>query len=544
MQPGRDLTVAARRSLYYAQKRLAKRGVRTDRERLDLQIAAHCLRQRGLREVAVLLQTAAGEPEATSFGQSCFRLAGASQAMVEAAEAFDRARLKATTFAQAPGLLWGCVLVDSERARPLVEEHLLEAIRAVSASGRLAQLTLLADLIDHEESLAEGRARMTALPRFDPATNLLRATVESTGFAYDPSVAAALAIMSGADSATLLPDRRIDRSITRPTPALAGPDIGLVPALLDLLTPPDLDGWPLELTDDMYELRVSDVLNRWLEALVGIAAEVGAPLVQLMPWPAGFDSALSIRFDVDRPASPTQVARLLHTMSEELGAIPATWYCIPGLDHEARALPVLQQANQELGVHCREPEEARAGMGITCHSAPTSRYWLGARHLAEAERRGADHAELLTALLDVPGPVWLATEKRATKTLATPLLFPLEGSTADSDLSFFNARIDHFRSLLGRGGHAIISTHNDIEPSLLAEVLKRERAEGMWIATVGDVVRRIRELRTPGTVVFTGRGLRSSVPIKDVVIRTHLPSGRVDFSCDLSPNADTALGMF
>jgi hypothetical protein len=104
----------------------------------------------------------------------------------------------------------------------------------------------------------------------------------------------------------------------------------------------------------------------------------------------------------------------------------------------------------------------------------------------------------------------------------------LEGSTADQNLTYFDRLIDEFRSSLAQGRHVIISSHPDLEQSLLIDLLNREDMSAVWFASVDEVVSRCQAVLGSGAVnsVLQASGedsLCSTHDIADLVVEVHYP---------------------
>ena len=147
-----------------------------------------------------------------------------------------------------------------------------------------------------------------------------------------------------------------------------------------------------------------------------------------------------------------------------------------------------------------------AGCGVTHHSASGSEYWRGRTTIEALEAGGADFGEMLAGQLSRPRPAWIGDHDagRPTSIWLTPIHFPLEGSTDDGDLTYFDRRLDEFRRLLADGGHVIVGSHPDLNQDLLRQLLDREDLADAWCAPVGMVVQRCRQLMSCGAVSVVG----------------------------------------
>lgn len=546
--PGeRDVAYLSSRALYYATKRLTKRGLRSNAERLDLRIAVHALRSAGLPLVAARLTDSAEvapDPSPTDFSHQCLVWATAGQAMVDAVRQGQLERLRADTFAQAPSLLWRIHLDGSAPEWFRGASMLQDALQRANASARLAQLGLLGVVCGDLDAGWAAVATLLDDEHMSDEATLPRSSPGASGFAYDASVAALFAWAARARGST---DSQLSAQATRRQPhsslsiELPAWEQPLGSIFQERITPPELDGHPIELTDDRYDERIGDVIVAWRDCFATVAEMAEIPLLQVHPWPPGHDSALSVRVDIDRPATPAQVVGLLSAMRGSVGAAPGSWYAIPGWGHESAIRRLLLEEGQEMGLHVLHPRQASQGVGLTCHSAPTSQYWLGSEHVAAAEDARADHVEHLTSLLDVPGPLLDVRHRRPTRTYATPLHFPLEASTADQDLTFFDQRRGRFDELLQRGGHVIIGTHNDVDPGLLSDVLDTLPGVAPWCVPVGSAVARLRALRAPGAITGDSTSIANRAGIGPVACTVRWPDGDTAF-LDLEDDRSAHLG--
>ena len=89
---------------------------------------------------------------------------------------------------------------------------------------------------------------------------------------------------------------------------------------------------------------------------------------------------------------------------------------------------------------------------------------------------------------------------RRTNLHLLPLHFPLEGSTIDTDLSYFDRRAVECNRLLAQGGHVIVGTHPDLPTALLERLFEQEPFSQYWPATVAEVVDRVARVRAPGAI--------------------------------------------
>jgi len=117
-----------------------------------------------------------------------------------------------------------------------------------------------------------------------------------------------------------------------------------------------------------------------------------------------------------------------------------------------------------------------------------------------------------------------------------PIHFPLDGSTNYSDLSYFDNLRSEFRNLLQCGGHAIIGSHPDLNQNLLIDLIRREDLKNVWFNTIGNVVKRCRDIMSYGNIQLIESSkdrvfLRSKKYIKDLQVESWTPDDRKKSFC-------------
>ena len=276
---------------------------------------------------------------------------------------------------------------------------------------------------------------------------------------------------------------------------------------LKLHTAPSLRGHHHVLTDDIYDGSIISLEKIWRNLFTRILHDKKKPVVRLLPWPAPLKAAFSIRYDIDREVKTKRFIELVGMQSELANASFGSWY----LKHEQTKLwqrfsTLCELYYQEEAKHIEKKEETVEFKGVTHHSAPTSSYWEGDATVNNLSLLGASYGEFLASELPTPRralpsqpgtnpkPQTQKPEDQATHMILTALHFPLEGGTNDSDLTYFNQRIDSFRNRLSNGGHVIVGTHPDLNQELFRELFKSEDFSKVWFATVDDVVKRSKSI--------------------------------------------------
>ena len=256
--------------------------------------------------------------------------------------------------------------------------------------------------------------------------------------------------------------------------------------------------------------------------------ERGQPFVRLLPWPAPYRAAFSLRYDVDRPISVRRASDLLACQRRHFGAPAGSWYYLHYDQNREKAAKVLARSFQDVGTHARAPEDIRPGDGVTHHSAPSSGYWAGDCTVRSLEEKEARYVEFLAGQSLYPRPIWDGGQRRVFEVWATPLHFPLEGSTADRTLRYFEGFLAAFRLQRARGGHLIVGSHPDLRHQLLARLIRREGLDGLWMCTVADAVDRCRKVYEAGRISQADVGssfvsLQSSAHVADLQMDIWLP---------------------
>lgn len=264
--------------------------------------------------------------------------------------------------------------------------------------------------------------------------------------------------------------------------------------------PPDMQ---FVLESSAYLSDIGWLEAQWLEVFRLIQFSRGMKLIRLRPWPSGYTAAVSIRYDVDRPVSAERITELVRLQARYANSPCASWYFFAQDTALERQSSLLQRHWQERGIHALKCADSRSGLGVTHHSAPTSEYWQGSRTVAALAASGASYGEFLAAGLGTPRPAWVPDADANVALQAfwvTPLHFPLEGSTHDTTLAYFDRLLSQFHERLQSGGHAIIGSHPDLNQDILVELLKRERRPNLWFATIDEVVSRCRQVMEYGQV--------------------------------------------
>ncbi len=594
---GDPLRATAELSMYYALKRLSKRArLLSEDERLSTWIAAWFLQRQqdaaalelcsGMVGAAVSAlpdgeSAERGLAQALSFpGQGEDRDSLLSRIIPELAKVSEIVRSKARregdrgysarTFLQCPELLIGLWIDDRKQALQF-KDDLLQICGQGRQASRLACLGLACQLLEAPEAAACALRRLTDPSEFwDEEAFSVRSALGLASYCYSPLLAVFLTIgvrhgdpdfaPAGFPPPTLEFGRPIALEAFRsPADATeednwtvrAGAAQGrlvdeqagrisrsLLESWLAWLTVPDLQGRPLELRRECYRPAALRWERIWLALFRRLLHSCGSSLLQASPWPGAKRAAISLRYDIDRVTSLGQLQDIVDLQAEFLEGPAATWFALSGTSQGDRLVSALERSFQEIAVHALRCSDTVPGRGVTCHSGPTSQYWRGMETIAGFERGGASYAEMLAGQGSVARPGWIEQggEGRPTGIWLVPIHYPLEGSTEDCGLEYFDILGEEFRDLLECGGHAIVGSHPDLDQEPMRRLLKRERLEDVWAAPIGEVVQRCRDVLDYGNIRVVRRAdgslcLLSRRTLADLQLVVHPPAGEARRIC-------------
>ena len=419
----------------------------------------------------------------------------------------------------------GAVIRDIQEYKTLAHELLTRA----NTGHRLVAIGLCAILLQEENLIKAVQAQLAGAEWRTDRVAFPHAVPAERRFAYSPLVAAwrflearredrLFSLPEGAGGVRKhsmhLPWRRL------PNGQLVDPiSLRISRSLIDnwlvLHTAPCPVGTQYKLTWRAYRSTIQSLELIWFDIFKAIQNNLRRP--RLRPWPAGCTSAVSLRYDVDRAVTTERIEAIAATQRRHAGAPFASWYyfaddrCLMSQSRE------LNRLGQEIGVHVETADVAKPGLGVTHHSAPTSDYWRGDATNAALERAGAAYCEFLAAQIPTPRPAWIVAPNGSGHLSAmwtTPIYFPLEGSTSDSGLEYFDRLVDEFRRTISNGGHAIVGSHPDLDQVPFIELLSREDFSRTWFAPIGQVIDRCRRVLGYGEVVTVGDARDGEIALK------------------------------
>ncbi len=262
---------------------------------------------------------------------------------------------------------------------------------------------------------------------------------------------------------------------------------------------PDTENGHFYLKDWNYHRPCQALEAVWRELFADALNRNGLPAIRIKPWPSGYDWAISIRYDVDRAMFSNAVANIIRIQKEQLNAGCGSWYFLENVAHNAKTAGMLRGWNQEHAHHARHRNEKAAHhKGVTAHSAADSEYWCGGHTISGLEISGALYGEAMLSGFPLPRPGWLGD--KITDIWLTPLHYPLEGSTKETTVDYFDQRLASFRQQIASGGLVIIGSHPDCNQDILDEVLERENLEKVWAVPVVQAVERVKALYSVGNI--------------------------------------------
>lgn len=353
-----------------------------------------------------------------------------------------------------------------------------------------------------------------------PATSFPRMTRDASSFAYSPLALLWLYLTfirgnpekSPNETPIYLEKISSEGSLSPPPNFYAGSSQGISHSAWKLWRSlhqmPSIQGRQILLTSESYSALLHDLQDYWLDVFRSIQHQKERVFCFAAPWPNKKKSALSLRFDVDRYLTEEHVRNVISVQRRRLPATSGSWYFSPNDPSTEKWKVVLEYYGQEVGIHALKAKDAQTGIGITHHSAPSSEYWQGDVTMQSLNQNGALYGEFLGNLVPIPRPMLIEAEtgeRVRSQTFFTGPGFPLEGSTADTNLDYFDRLIHRFHEQLGRGGHAVIITHPDLNMNLLDDLLQREHLENVWISSTKEIVSRVGEIMNYGVLLSATR---------------------------------------
>jgi hypothetical protein len=238
------------------------------------------------------------------------------------------------------------------------------------------------------------------------------------------------------------------------------------------------------------------------EALIDIAGDLlpaGAISPQASRWPEGFDSALTVRHDYDRPIGDDALDAVL-ALHRELGT-RATWFFLVR-NVVRRQIDAIRHAGHEIawhanpsGPHAYAAEEqafttavGARPLGMTAHGGRGSQGYLGHHQFVHGERAGHLYGEMLGQVNHLPHASVSLEEGYPTP---GPLVVPPVHNSLDAGMKpeahYLETLLEDLPLQLRRGAHVVIMNHPDIHVPQLRDLLQALVSQRCWRATMAEV---------------------------------------------------------
>jgi hypothetical protein len=245
-----------------------------------------------------------------------------------------------------------------------------------------------------------------------------------------------------------------------------------------------------------------DLLSERFVSLVvdhGVGAGAPHPL-KIERWPKGYSSAFTVRHDYDRKADPSQIQKLLRhydmlAVRASIGFLPyfldkQIIEAFEGGGHEIQghiASPSqteLREDLQRLRIVSRQPVS-----GVTIHGGPKGIGFRGQNHFEWFDDSGLTYCETFGIRDTIPVPICRLYEDipDCSRMIATPGHLSLDGSTAPGDHRLDALMLSVPKSL-SRGNYTIVMNHPDVHHEQLCALLSGIALDGIWCATMSEIV--------------------------------------------------------
>lgn len=248
----------------------------------------------------------------------------------------------------------------------------------------------------------------------------------------------------------------------------------------------------------------SDTADLWLAGLVEESAlAAGIRLSRRNPWPQGTRSALTVRFDHDRPISTKSLEELLSLLDAH--GLKASWGFLARLSDPA-TMDAVSHRGHEIVLHSEAGSRAQLHdelrhfrarghdvRGVTAHGGIGSAGHLGQRLHEWAAAEGLEHADTLSRDSHLPHPALAVTDTGITE---LPLYLPPWHQSLDTgtrpEAHALTSMLSDIPLALDRGGLVTIMNHPDIHREQLQSLLESLDLSGVWRASHRDAVRCVR----------------------------------------------------
>ena len=410
---------------------------------------------------------------------------------------------------------------SSKHDREGLVSILKEAIGAATKTHQIASFSLSAYFI-HEDDLFVYAEKRLKEEFSDNQTDYYKSAITSTAYCYEPSLAAFLILLARQEDPGFIPQCSIDDETNLSWTGFLNviddfyfenskSRIGFVDFENYKIDRSVFENWialgkapeqikvfQYELTDANYSRVLNSLEAVWLEIFKRIFRSIELSLLIVKPWPYPYHSALSLRYDIDRPLNSKQITEIIDLQKKYFNRACASWYFFSKDSIDTPLRRRLKNNLQELAIHIADSTDpAVQGVGVTSHSAPDSEYWLGSETITNCFEQGAKYVEMLSAQCSVPRRYYLNDNDSI---WITPIHFPMEGQVNNTGLNYFDLRLEDFHNAIKNGGHIILGSHQDVDQSHFKELFDREDFSGFWCETVENVIQRVSRVVSYGAI--------------------------------------------
>lgn len=245
-----------------------------------------------------------------------------------------------------------------------------------------------------------------------------------------------------------------------------------------------------------------DLLSeRFVSLVVDHAVGAGAPHpLKIERWPKGYASAFTVRHDYDRKADSSQIQKLLWHY-DMLGVRASIGFLPYFLEQET--IESFQAGGHEIQGHIASPSRTdlredlqrlrnvsrQPVSGVTIHGGPQGIGFRGQTHFEWFDDCGLTYCEAFGIRDTIPVPICRLYEDipDCSRMIATPGHLSFDGSTAPVDHRL-DALLLSVPKSFSRGNYTIVMNHPDVHHEQLCALLSRIELDGIWCATMSEIV--------------------------------------------------------
>ena len=291
-------------------------------------------------------------------------------------------------------------------------------------------------------------------------------------------------------------------------------------------------------------LRHGLLSERFISLVIDHTVSAGAPHpLKIETWPRGYSSAFTVRHDYDRKADQSQLEKLL--CHYDLLSVRASIGFLPYF-LEQETIDAFRVGGHEIQGHIASPSrnDLREDLqrlrnvslqpvsGVTIHGGPHGIGFRGQNHFEWFDDCGLAYCETFGLRDTIPVPICRLYEDipDCSRMIATPGHLSLDGSTAASDHRLDSLLLSVPRSL-SCGNYTIVMNHPDVHHEQLCALLSRIALDGIWCATISEVVHWHRVTRYESVSRWTPSGYEVFFP-ETLPLAAILRSGDLHYELD------------